>query len=93
MSAALKKIVRDHNLSSRLIPVFTLRPELELACGRVADFIGEKFMGDIGPTFVMQSLPCCGESSEQGRSLEKPATTHSILPPQSPLLKKIGIHR
>jgi hypothetical protein len=49
MSAVLKKIVRDHNLSSRLIPVFTLGPELELACGRVADFIGEKFMGDNDP--------------------------------------------
>jgi hypothetical protein len=49
MSAVFKKIVRDHKLSSRLIPVFTLAPELELACARVADFIGENFMGDNEP--------------------------------------------
>jgi hypothetical protein len=48
MSAVFKKI-SDHKLSSRLIPVFTLAPELELACSRVADFIGENFMGDKEP--------------------------------------------
>lgn len=49
MSAVYKKIIRDYKLSSRLIPVFTLAPELELACARVADFIGEKFMGESEP--------------------------------------------
>ncbi|CAG4926214.1 hypothetical protein [Paraburkholderia gardini] len=49
MSAVFKKIIRDYKLSSRLIPVFTLAPELELACARVADFIGEKFMGESEP--------------------------------------------
>lgn len=49
MSAVFKKIIRDYKLSSRLIPVFTLAPELELACARVADFIGEKFMGETEP--------------------------------------------
>ncbi|TDN59026.1 hypothetical protein [Paraburkholderia sp. BL10I2N1] len=49
MSAVFKKIIRDHKLSARLIPVFTLAPELELACTRVADFIGEKFMGETEP--------------------------------------------
>jgi hypothetical protein len=49
MSAVFKKIIRDYKLSSRLIPVFTLAPELELACARVADFIGEKFMGQAEP--------------------------------------------
>ncbi len=49
MSAVFKKIIREHKLSSRLIPVFTLAPELELACTRVADFIGEKFMGESEP--------------------------------------------
>jgi hypothetical protein len=49
MSAVFKKIIREHKLSSRLIPVFTLAPELELACTRVADFIGEKFMGESQP--------------------------------------------
>ena len=49
MSAVLKKITREHKLSSRLIPVFTLAPELELACARVADFIGERFMGESEP--------------------------------------------
>ncbi len=49
MSVVFKKIIRDHKLSARLIPVFTLAPELELACTRVADFIGEKFIGKSGP--------------------------------------------
>jgi hypothetical protein len=49
MSAVFKKIIRDYTLSARLIPVFTLAPELELACARVADFIGEKFMGEAEP--------------------------------------------
>ena len=49
MSAAYKNIIRDHKLSHRLIPVFNVAPELELACSRVADFIGERFMGDKGP--------------------------------------------
>jgi hypothetical protein len=49
MSAVFKKIIREHKLSSRLIPVFTLAPELELACARVADFIGEKFIGESEP--------------------------------------------
>ncbi|MGU7775679.1 hypothetical protein ACV229_36690 [Burkholderia sp. MR1-5-21] len=45
MSAVFKKIIRDHKLSARLIPAFTLAPELELACTRVAEFIGENFIG------------------------------------------------
>jgi hypothetical protein len=49
MSAVFKKIIRDYKLSSRLIPIFTLAPELELACARVAEFIGEKFMGESEP--------------------------------------------
>ena len=49
MSAVFKKIIREHKLSARLVPVFTLAPELELACTRVADFIGEKFMGESEP--------------------------------------------
>ncbi|MEX3969808.1 hypothetical protein [Paraburkholderia caribensis] len=49
MSAVFKKIIREHKLSSRLMPVFTLAPELELACARVADFIGEKFIGESEP--------------------------------------------
>lgn len=52
MSDVFKKIIRDHKLSSRLMPVFTLAPELELACARVADFIGERFMGEAGPLVV-----------------------------------------
>lgn len=49
MSAVFKKIIRENKMSSRLIPVFTVAPELELACARVADFIGEKFMGEAEP--------------------------------------------
>ena len=49
MSAVFKKIIREHKLSSRLMPVFTLAPELELACARVADFIGERFIGESEP--------------------------------------------
>ncbi|HDR8919697.1 hypothetical protein [Burkholderia vietnamiensis] len=45
MSAVFKKIIRDHKLSARLNPVFTFAPELELVCTRVADFIGEHFVG------------------------------------------------
>ncbi|MFC0402961.1 hypothetical protein [Paraburkholderia rhizosphaerae] len=49
MSAVFRKIIRDHKLSARLIPVFTLAPELELCCSRVADFIGERYMGETEP--------------------------------------------
>ncbi|MGF6726795.1 hypothetical protein P3T43_006187 [Paraburkholderia sp. GAS41] len=45
MSAVFKKVIRDYKLSTRLVPVFTLAPELELACSRVAEFVGERFMG------------------------------------------------
>ncbi|CAG9254946.1 conserved hypothetical protein [Paraburkholderia unamae] len=48
-STVFKKIIRDHKLSSRLVPVFTIAPELELACSRLADFIGERFAGERGP--------------------------------------------
>jgi hypothetical protein len=49
MSAVFKNIIRDHKLSHKLIPVFNVAPDLELACSRVADFIGERFVGDSGP--------------------------------------------
>src|SRR5579862_1104973 len=49
MSAAYKNIIRDHKLSHRLVAVFNVAPDLELACSRVADFVGERFMGDKGP--------------------------------------------
>jgi hypothetical protein len=49
MSVAFKNIIRDHKLSHKLIPVFNVAPELELACSRVADFVGERFLGDSGP--------------------------------------------
>jgi hypothetical protein len=49
MSAAYKNIIRDHKLSHRLLQVFNVAPDLELACSRVADFVGERFMGDKGP--------------------------------------------
>ena len=44
MSAVYKNIIRDHKLSHKLIPVFNVAPELELACSRVADFVGERFI-------------------------------------------------
>ena len=43
MSAVFKNIIRDHKLSHKLIPVFNVAPELELACSRVAEFVGERF--------------------------------------------------
>jgi hypothetical protein len=49
MSAVFKNIIRVHRLSHRLIPVFNVAPELELACSRLADFVGERFLGDHGP--------------------------------------------
>ena len=48
-STLFKKIIREHKLSSHLVPVFTLAPELELACSRLADFIGERFVGEHEP--------------------------------------------
>lgn len=48
-STVFKKIIRENRLSSRLVPVFTLAPELELACTRLADFIGERFVGEREP--------------------------------------------
>ncbi|MCG5077241.1 hypothetical protein [Paraburkholderia tagetis] len=48
-STVFKKIIRDYKLSAHLVPVFTLAPELELACSRLADFIGERFVGESGP--------------------------------------------
>ncbi|AKM45377.1 hypothetical protein NL30_36690 [Burkholderia contaminans] len=49
MSAVFKKIIREHKLSSHLTPVFTFAPELELVCARVADFVGEHFIGKAEP--------------------------------------------
>jgi len=49
MSAVFKIIIRDHKLSHKLIPVFNVAPDLELACSRVADFVGERFLGEKGP--------------------------------------------
>ena len=49
MSTVFKNIIRDHKLSHKLIPVFNVAPELELACSRVAEFVGERFRGDKGP--------------------------------------------
>ena len=49
MSVVFKNIIRDHKLSHKLIPVFNVAPELELACSRVAEFVGERFRGDKGP--------------------------------------------
>ena len=48
-STLFKKIIREQKLSSHLVPVFTLAPELELACSRLADFIGERFVGEHKP--------------------------------------------
>jgi hypothetical protein len=48
-STVFKKIIRENRLSARLMPVFTIAPELELACSRVADFIGDRFMGESEP--------------------------------------------
>ncbi|OBR54000.1 hypothetical protein [Paraburkholderia tropica] len=48
-STVFKKIIRENRLSSRLVPVFTIAPELELACSRLADFIGDQFIGEREP--------------------------------------------
>lgn len=57
MSAVFKNIIRDHRLSHKLIPVFTVAPELELACSRIADFVGEHFRGESGP-LVKEMFEC-----------------------------------
>jgi len=49
MDSVFKKIIRDHKLSAKLIPVFTLAPELEFSCSRVGEFIGENFVGETDP--------------------------------------------
>jgi hypothetical protein len=49
MSAVFKNIIRDHKLSHKLLPVFNVAPELELACSRMADFVGERFRGEKSP--------------------------------------------
>ncbi|WP_277184215.1 hypothetical protein [Caballeronia sp. BR00000012568055] len=49
MSAAYKSIIREHRLSQKLIPIYTVSPDLELTCTRVADYIGERFIGKEGP--------------------------------------------
>ena len=72
MSAVFKKVIRDYKLSSRLIPVFTLAPELELSCARVSDFIGENFMGDAEP-LVKEMLDSALESFKKAR---KSAESH-----------------
>lgn len=48
-STVFKKIIRANRLSARLMPVFTIAPELELACSRLAEFIGEHFLGESDP--------------------------------------------
>ncbi len=49
MSVVYKNIIREHKLSQKLLPVFNVAPELELACSRMADFVGERFRGERGP--------------------------------------------
>lgn len=49
MSDLFKQVVREHKLSTKLVPIFTVAPELELVCSRVADFVGDKFVGESRP--------------------------------------------
>jgi hypothetical protein len=49
MSVVFKNIIRDHKLSAKLNRVFVISPELDYACSRLADYIGENFMGESGP--------------------------------------------
>ena len=49
MSAVFKNIIRDHKLSTKLNRVFIVAPELDYACSRLADFVGENFVGQSGP--------------------------------------------
>lgn len=60
MFVAFKNIIRDHKLSHKPIPVFNVASELELACSRVLDFVGERFRRDKGPL--------CAEMIDSGLS-------------------------
>jgi hypothetical protein len=49
MSVVFKNIIRDYKLSTKLNRVFIVAPELDYACSRLADYIGENFRGEAGP--------------------------------------------
>ncbi|CAE6963018.1 hypothetical protein [Paraburkholderia domus] len=46
MSELLKTAAREHKLAGKLAQIFVVSPQLELAAGRVADFIGLRFQGE-----------------------------------------------
>jgi hypothetical protein len=46
VSDIFKKFLQDHNLATRMNPVFVVLPELEGACECVFEFIGEHFTGE-----------------------------------------------
>jgi hypothetical protein len=68
-----KQFLLDHNLATRLNPVFVVLPELEGACARVVEFIGERFMGEKEPLakeMLERALDCYRTGKKTKRSAE-----------------------
>jgi hypothetical protein len=49
VSELLKSAAREHKLAAKLGQIFVVSPQLELASGRVADFVGLRFRGEQDP--------------------------------------------
>jgi hypothetical protein len=68
-----KKFLQDHNLASRLNPVFVVLPELEGACECVFEFIGERFTGEKEPLvkeMLERALECYRTGKKNKRGAE-----------------------
>ena len=42
-SSLFREVIKQHNLSAKLSPVFTLSPDLDEICARVVDYVGTNF--------------------------------------------------
>ncbi|KAI3593361.1 hypothetical protein D9X30_1671 (plasmid) [Cupriavidus sp. U2] len=42
-SSLFREVIKQHHLSAKLSPVFTLSPDLDVICTRVVDYVGANF--------------------------------------------------
>lgn len=73
MSENFKSFLQDHNLATRLNPVFVVLPELEGACECIFEFIGERFTGEkelLAKEMLERALECYRTGKKNKRSAE-----------------------
>lgn len=57
MSEILKSAAKEHKIAGKLSQIFSVSPQLELACDRLADFVGLRFEGKCDP-LIKEMLTC-----------------------------------